>query len=327
MYDTLFYTGDSRLSGILWAIESFADKALLRPGVNAKFRILIYSDTIYLPWQLLHAVQEDETTPDPMQSWGNKYVIGVIPIDQGRDACGRLPGDLNLTDEQSVVYVRYWEQPTNSDASASGIDIVSDLAERFGSVVKKTLNRGIIDVHDKDAFTDELKKGRNKISVLLSFTHGHSGSAELDMSGKTFFVSEVAGQRLDFSSRQSVSAREISTATVASKPPYFSARPFVFLNGCETGTEGSRGTTDMSLPGVFLKRGARAVISTESPIWDFFGYDFGELYLEKLIEGSDAGEAMLNARVEFLKASNNPLGLLYSYYGNPAVRLVRSKSQ
>jgi hypothetical protein len=38
----------------------------------------------------------------------------------------------------------------------------------------------------------------------------------------------------------------------------------------------------------------------------------------------DAGEAILKTRREFLEKSKNPLGLLYSYYGNPAARIVQA---
>jgi hypothetical protein len=68
-------------------------------------------------------------------------------------------------------------------------------------------------------------------------------------------------------------------------------------------------------------RGARGVVATEAPIWDLFAYHFAELFLDKMADGSDVGTAMLATRRTFLEDSKNPLGLLYSYYGNPSVRI------
>jgi hypothetical protein len=64
-------------------------------------------------------------------------------------------------------------------------------------------------------------------------------------------------------------------------------------------------------------------VATEAIIWDSFAYSFGEAFLHNIALGTmDAGEAMLAARRQFMSESNNPLGLLYSYYGNASVRIA-----
>jgi len=120
-------------------------------------------------------------------------------------------------------------------------------------------------------------------------------------------------------------AYEIDHAMIRDEDPqFFVQRPFIFLNGCETGTQGSRGTTELSLPGIFIAGGVPGVVATEAETSDGFGYDFAESFLNKLSDGGmDAGEAMLETRRELLRNSNNPFGLLYSYYGNAAVRFVK----
>jgi hypothetical protein len=310
MYDTLFYSGDRNLSGILDVIEHYGDE-------HNNLRILIFADTTYLPWQLLHAKQRDGELPDPAQFWGNKYILGVVPTDWERD-CGKLPGAIAFTEDKAVLYAHYWEtpdsaQPNGNNPTGDNRDAVSRLGERFEEVMSKTLGNGVSVVRDKSDFKKRLKADHGDLIILWSFTHGHSGDTEL------------AGQRLDFSQSEFISTYEIKTETIETLfRPFFYARPFVFLNGCETGTQGARGTTDLSLPGIFLMRGARAVVATEAPIWDLFGYNFGALFLETLRQGKDAGEALLATRREFLMNSKNPLGLLYSYYGNPAVRIEHS---
>ena len=332
MYDTLFYSysADPNLPAILDTIERYGDEV-------PHLRILIYADSIYLPWQLLHASQPDGEARDPAQFWGNKYILGVIPIDTERD-CGRLPGAMTLSGKDAILYAHYWQpisdpdqDPTannNNSQIKAGSDVVSRLGEMFGKIVTKTLGGGVRTVHDKSEFKDRLKKDRRDLLILLTFTHGHSGDTVLDIPGKPPVTApQLAGQRIDFSLSDFISAYEIKTETIdRASVPFFAGRPFVFLNGCETGTQGARGTTDLSLPGFFLIRGGRGVVATEAPVWDIFGYNFGALFLEKLAAGNDVGEAMLATRREFLKESKNPLGLLYSYYGNPAVRFNQTRS-
>jgi hypothetical protein len=99
-----------------------------------------------------------------------------------------------------------------------------------------------------------------------------------------------------------------------------SRQPLVFLNACETGTAGFFATGALNFPGTLLSLGARGVIATESPIWMLFGYHFGQELISHLFAGEEVSAALLTVRKEFLNR-NNPLGLLYSYYGNPDVVL------
>jgi CHAT domain len=306
MYDTLFYSGDDELSEILRALETYGNE-------KTDLRILIYSDATYLPWQLLHAKQADDEPPESSQFWGNKYIIGVIPIDSDRD-CGRLPGEMLISSERAVLYVHYWQmnpedqtqliQAPSVGGASSSRDTVSRLGEMFGQLVTKSFVGAQV-VRNRSDFTSRVKADHRDIGILWSFTHGRS--------------SEKGDQWLDFSESDSISAYDIKTATIAAtKPPYFASRPFVFLNGCETGTQGARGTTDYSLPGIFLIRGARGVVATEAPVWDTFATTLG-LFFWKSSAGMDAGYAMLQLRREFLMHGQNPLGLLYSYCGTKAM--------
>jgi hypothetical protein len=334
MYDTLFYSrySDPELREILDTIERYGDERR-DGGAKSNLRILIYSDATYLPWQLLHPMPPGGEV-DATQFWGNKYILGVIPTDPERD-CGRLPGAMKLPAKNAVLYAHYWQTPPFQPQQAPGgssptlvkQDTVSLLGEKFAGIISRTLGDGVSVVRSKAEFTDRLKADRRDVLLLWSFTHGHSGDTFVTVDGKPIIVPEVADQRLDFSQSEFISAYEIKTLTIdGGNSPFFAGRPFVFLNGCETGTQGARGTTDFSLPGIFLMRGARGVVATEAPVWAHFGYHFGVHFLNELAAGKEAGEAMLATRRWFLDRSGNPLGLLYSYYGNPAVRLARSGS-
>jgi hypothetical protein len=316
LYDTLFYlTADVRLRDILKTIEEFGDQ-------HPNLRILIYSRSTYLPWQLLHRPEPDEANPAAEQFWGFKYIIGVIPTDPDRD-CGRLPGILTVEDDRSALYVHYWPDiPPQGARGTANDDMVSKLGAMFGEVLSKQFGRILMAVRTKRDFLDVMKESHDNLRLVWSFTHGHSGSVFSLIDGHRVALQRIEGQRLDLSESQFVSARDLKLATVpATKRFYFEQRPFVFLNGCETGTQGIEGTSDQSLPGIFIARGARGVIATEASIWDLFGYNFSGVFLEKISASATAGEAILETRREFLIEGNNPLGLLYTFYGNPAVRL------
>jgi CHAT domain len=271
------------------------------------------------------SIPTNPATGPSSQFWGNKYVLGVLPEDKSRARCGgRLPGKMERRPgKDEVLYAHYWQEKPGR-----GPDRVSALGQRFAPVLGKAFANGIRIVREKPDFTLRLRDDRRRLQILWTFTHGHSGEVhgELLTPNGSVIVNgqEVAGQRINFSESKFISARELDRGTIQDQDPqYFVGRPFVFLNGCETGTEGSRGTTELSLPGIFLKRGARGVVATEASIWDTFGYSFGEMFLRNLTAGNmDAGEAMLETRRAFLRDSNNPFGLLYSYYGNPSVRLA-----
>jgi hypothetical protein len=328
MYDKLFLTDDRELPGILEIIEQYGSE---RSANGQNLRILIYTNAIYLPWQLLHTVESDDSKPDAGEFWGNKYILGVIPADKGR-GCGPLPGPMRQPKKDEVLYAHYWQEVPRPKADGKSENVpskVSLMGERLGTVLGEAFPNGVNVVNRKDTFKTRLKGDRKHLQVLWTFIHGHSGqvAGEVKTPDGTVPVNvqEIAGQRLDFSQAEFIAVHEIDMETIAKDPPFFVDRPFVFLNGCETGTEGTRGTTELSLPGVFISRGARGVVATEAPVWDDFGYNFGETFLQKLVAGDmDAGQAMLATRREYLHDYNNPLGLLYSYYGNAAARFPAS---
>lgn len=106
--------------------------------------------------------------------------------------------------------------------------------------------------------------------------------------------------------------------------PYFlKAQPIVILNACETGTPGTRTADNNGFIGALTRAGARAVFATEAPVWANFAQHFGEDLIDLLFDGKDAQSALLTARLKHLEKAGNPLGLLYSLYGNPGARIKK----
>ena len=57
-------------------------------------------------------------------------------------------------------------------------------------------------------------------------------------------------------------------------------------------------------------------------MWRNFAYQFGIDLLDGIAAGRTMQAALYAARVKHLRVQNNPLGLLYSLYGNPVLRVA-----
>jgi hypothetical protein len=98
--------------------------------------------------------------------------------------------------------------------------------------------------------------------------------------------------------------------------------PIVFLNACGS----SKFTPDgvASFPKLFLGlEGSRGVIGTETTIPDSFAAAFSKRFYLNLIQGYTLGESLFRARWSLLKHYKNPLGILYTVYANPDLRVRR----
>src|SRR5207237_308752 len=89
--------------------------------------------------------------------------------------------------------------------------------------------------------------------------------------------------------------------------PY--ARPFAFLNACETNCQTVDGFADWTT--TFLESGYRTVIGTEAPIPDIFGSEFSQAFYGELAARRSIGESLQRAKWTLLRQWKNPMGLLY----------------
>jgi len=157
--------------------------------------------------------------------------------------------------------------------------------------------------------------------MILTFTHGLSGTTITKEGNVMEFI---GGPRLEFAGNEFLPAAELNRLpnNLNLQPndvTVLTSAPVVFLNGCETGTAGFYPTTNLDFAGTFLRLGSRGVIVTESPVWTYFGYNFGISLLKQIRAGDAIPLAMLQTRREYLTKLNNPLGLLYTYYCGPDV--------
>jgi hypothetical protein len=95
----------------------------------------------------------------------------------------------------------------------------------------------------------------------------------------------------------------------------------VFLNACGSGDLDPAGAN--SFPELFLKKdfGFLGFIGTETIIPDEFAGLFSEVFYEYLLAGMSIGDALRAARWNLLKLHHNPLGIVYSLYAEPEIRV------
>jgi hypothetical protein len=98
-------------------------------------------------------------------------------------------------------------------------------------------------------------------------------------------------------------------------------RPLIFFNACGSGDMDPAGAG--SFPELFLRMALDFIgfIGTETTIPDDFASDFSEMFYQHLLAGIPIGRAIHDTRWKLLKSNNNPLGILYSLYAEPGIRL------
>ena len=97
--------------------------------------------------------------------------------------------------------------------------------------------------------------------------------------------------------------------------------PLVFLNACGSSIVNARNS--ISFPRHFLYWRSRGVIGTEAAVPDQVASEFAQLFYRALLDGTPTGEALYWARLLLLERRGNPLGIIYSYFGDPSLTVER----
>jgi hypothetical protein len=96
--------------------------------------------------------------------------------------------------------------------------------------------------------------------------------------------------------------------------------PLVFLNACGSSTINS--TAAISFVSTFEKTRTTGFIGTETKIPDDVAAAYAGAFYRLLLRGASLGDAAHGAKRELLDRFMNPLGILYTLYGNPDLRLA-----
>lgn len=303
-YKKLFVAGaEADLTALMTGLRSYS-------RADRPVRMRIESQGIYLPWQMV--IPPSDSVPKAEEFWGFRYELSVDPT--GIDLPGGYLGPLQYGGGP-LVFGQY--------RGAAPDDVVGRLAAEELKYLQNTFGvAGIISANSRDAFKSDLVDHRGDVRLVLTFTHGANGTI-IDSGGQ--LTQDAAGPKLIFAPNEYLPVSVIGdliAMTPADEISYFPGGPIVFLNGCETGTDGFYTTTNEDFPGTFLTMGSRGVIVTEAPIWTYFGYNFGRSLLQELKNGEPVTSAILKTRTLYLQTAHNPLGLLYSYYGGADVAVT-----
>jgi hypothetical protein len=331
LYNKLFYGASGDVPKILKSIEEVGSTT------TSPLRIGFFSNGIYVPWQLLHPIRTDPNFIDIGGFWGFKYIISSIPQNEGR-ACGALPDKIAWPTENNVIYGAY---RSVTPADPNNPDFVTSYAALYADSLKSTFHMARVHpANTSHDFLNGIVSGRDGASSVIVYGHGHSGTNIVELQAQPalpgvppapampLIVPDQNGAHIDFSQSDLLTSGAFERATVREDHtvPYLRSHPLVFLNGCETGTAGIDSTNENSFPGMFLDLGASSVIATEAPVWDKFGLGFSNELIALLSAGESLGDALFDIRRKYLKVANNPLGLIYTLYGNPNVTYVLSSS-
>ena len=96
-------------------------------------------------------------------------------------------------------------------------------------------------------------------------------------------------------------------------------RPLVFFNGCRGDFHPFAAE---SVAGALLRNRNRAVVSTSIKVPDDVAAEFGRFFYRRLLGGKTSAEALQYAKWDLLYTRGSPLGLVYTYYGQPALHVA-----
>jgi hypothetical protein len=304
IYDRTFMRGDRGLREGIRLVEDFA-----APD-GRPLRVVFRVSDVYAPWQLLYP---NKTGPiDVERFWGFRYELGTR----------------QLVDAAQATLLTRMDKPTADQTlfAAYRSDRADDVAARanlFARHVDDLLPKHLDVADSRKEFLDRLTHEGYKLRLIIAYGHATSGTVVDSSSGvRPIMTEDAGGPRFAFAKAEYLEPADIDDYT---PPPddglLLASQPVVLFNACETGGGGVNPMNNNGFVGALTRAGARAVIVTETPVWNNFAYHFGQHVFDGLVQGLSVSAALRNARLRHLREWNNPLGLVYTLYGNPAARI------
>jgi hypothetical protein len=319
LYKRIFMDGENRLRRVMRAINDFDKKDALS--------VRILAADVYTPWQILYS----EGRKAPIKSsafWGFRYQLGTLQVVNA--AQGRMKTVLKGPRSNEVLFGAW-----RGSAKKGVVDNVKARAEILKNHLKKKVGSDIIFSDSKQKFLSKIESDADKLKLVVAYGHGSSGTKIIigtTSTGKeeTFTVSDIIGPCFIFAddNNEILRPKDLDVYSIpadyhAYSPCHFKMQPIVILNACETGASGQRTADNNGFVGALTRLGSRAVIVTEAPVWANFAQHFGQDLINQLFLGDEVRMALLKARKKHLEKWGNPMGLVYSLYGNPAAKIEK----
>jgi hypothetical protein len=308
LYRQLFLTAPGDLEKVLHEIENYR-------FANRPLRITVQENGIYIPWPLL--ISPFAKGVDDF--WGYKFELAVIPT-----VYHPPTRTLAWSPNDAAPFAVYAD---DTDFEGVGWFAIHEAA-RVAKLLK--LQKPLL-IDSSDRAKDVIIRNRSSIKLLLTYLHATSGiQLTRDRSDEPIRVLETE-PRLKFSLNDDLLSSEmlewLDEQKIGSQDALLESQPIVLLNACESGAQVfsplSNTKYSLTLPIVLMQLGARGVVATDAPVWKLSAAHLGDNFAASVLKGIRVPEALRGARLELLK-HGNPMGLLYSYYGDPKARLILS---
>lgn len=316
LYSSVFLGGERDLRNAMRALERFGPVPDQDGQEPRPLRVKIRATSVYAPWQLMYTRGTFLASDvDPDLFWGFRYELGTRQF--VNTAQTSLASAMAKPTAEQTVFAAY--------RGAGGSDEVADRARLLYEHVDNELDGDLVVAYSKSEFLNRLQTEGSAVQMIVAYGHASSGTEVVPTAadGGLAVVDQLAGQRFMFSSDDFLAPMEISDVTPApDEGVLLSGQPFVIFNACETGAGGNRAMNNNGFVGVLTKAGARVVIVTETPVWNNFAHHFGTHIVDSLLSGNSAQRALHKVRRDHLDRWHNPLGLVYTLYGNPSARIV-----
>jgi hypothetical protein len=280
---------DADLRQLIVELES----AAAEPGRTRPLRLRIYTTSISLPWQYIHPVGPNL---DATKFWGLRFSLSVTRVNTGARARAAISSELP---HPKVVFARYGKKDET-------VDLANKQEIQLSSL--PIANNSLLIVDSGADLLGILEAQRKEISALFAFLHAASATQDSEPFLAFNDGDIVTSDRLErLLNRLPMEEQGVR---------YLASAPLIILNACETGP--SVNMPHVTLENAMFQLGARGVVVTEVSVWIPLGHEMATRLIKRLGNREPISDALTAVRKDLYADKNNPLGLLYSYYGDPA---------
>jgi len=296
LYSQIFYyPADKEVGTLVGMLEDAADAA---PS-DRPLRLKIVSNSLTLPWQYLHMVGK---VTDARKFWGMKFSMSVLRTNNGSYGPNVT---VNNGIRKKILFARY---ANNSDATYPLADLeAAQLREMPLTSDELTV------VESGKGLFDAIGAEHENITGIMTFLHASAGTINQSPS--------LQFDEGDWVTSEGLLKLKIELTANQQDERYMSAGPLVILNACETGP--ARTLPHVKLQDAMFKLGAQGVLVTEVSVWVPLGHEVATRLLKQFQDGKSVSDGLTAVRRQLLDEKNNPLGVLYAYYGYPEATLRR----
>jgi hypothetical protein len=303
----------------------FSDTLLQREFKRAiegsgEVTIFISPADAFVPWNFLYDKPFDSLNPkaEKEKFWGYKYILDVLP---GGFHFSSTPGE-TPPQVPYVIFGSYAQELAKTTPRDSYIQLRKVHRDLFNGLFSTMPGWWTEATSEKDLY-GKLAASHRDINMIYFFTHGTGDSVAWDYKDyrgmlRKAFIPDANEAVLLLTPAEIGSGIARLTSTLLNQQENkwsFSRRPLVFINACQSGEYFTFAADNFVTE--FLRLGARGIIVTESPVWQTFASKFGQAFLKDYLSSNEpAGNILLRLRKTFLDEDNNPLGFLYTYYGD-----------